>query len=116
MASRGEAVLRETDNPESARAALRELVRGGYLEGLADVEQVDIPLVVRPTPLAVQQLGGWPGSTAEEVVDGLVTELSREITTTTDTETRSALVRVRDGLRGAARDVAVAWAEKKVGG
>lgn len=111
-----EAVLRRTDDPGSGRAALRELVRAGYLEGLTEVEQVDIPLSVRPTPSTLQLLAGWPGSTPEAALDELVGALDQAIATTADEDKRSKLVRVRDGLLGGARDVALAYFEKKVGG
>jgi hypothetical protein len=111
-----EPVLRTIEDPEGARAALRELVRGGYLEGLADVEQVDIPLAVRPTPATLQLLARWPGSNSEAALAELVSALDQAIETTPAGEKRSTLVRVRDGLLGAARDIALSYLEGKVGG
>ena len=110
-----EAVLRDIGDSAGTRAALRELVRGGYLEALADIEQADIPLVVRPTPLTLQLLAGWPSGTPEAALDELVAVLDQAIDSTPEGEQRSKLVRVRDGLLGAARDVAIAYFEKKVG-
>jgi hypothetical protein len=111
-----ETVLRRTADPAGARAALRELVRGGYLDELADAEGVDIPLVVRPTTLALQLLAGWPGSSPEAALDELVVALDQAIASSADEDRRSKLVRVRDGLLGAARDVALVYFEKKVAG
>ena len=110
-----EAVLRLTEDPAGARAALRELVRGGYLEELADNDGSDIPLVVRPTPLTLQLLAGWPGSSSEAALDELVAALDQAIASTSDETKRSNLVRVRDGVLGAARDVFLAYLEKRVG-
>lgn len=110
-----EPVLRELEEPAAGRAAVRELVRGGYLEALADVEQADIPLVVRPTPPTFQLLAGWPGGTPEAALAELVAALDQAIDSTPEGEQHSKLARVRDGLLGAAHDVAIAYFEKKVG-
>lgn len=111
-----EAVLSLECDPESARAALRELVRGNYLEELAEIEQMDIPLAVRPTTLTLQLFAGWPGSSSEAALDEFVVALDQAIASTSDEDKQSKLLRVRDGLLGAARDVALAYFEKKVGG
>ncbi len=111
-----EPVLRTLEDQDGARAALRELVRGGYLEGVAGVEEVDIPLVVRPTTATLQLLARWPGSSAEAALADLVAELDQAIESAPDEEKRSALVRVRDGLLGAAKDVALAYLGSKIPG
>jgi hypothetical protein len=58
---------------------------------------------------------GWPADGAQEVVGGLVEALNAEIDRTPESNRRSVLVQVRDGLIGAARDVAIAYVEKKTG-
>jgi hypothetical protein len=111
-----EEVLREVDGHEAGRAALRELVRAGYLEETSTPDRLaELPRTVRPTPLTLQLLAGWPVSSAEAVLDQLVAALDQAIESTSDPEQRSRLVKVRDGLLGAARDVALAYFEKKVG-
>ncbi len=58
---------------------------------------------------------GWPVSAAQDVLDDLTAALDTEIDLTSDTDKRSRLIAVRDGLLGAARDIAIAWAERKIG-
>lgn len=107
-------VIEQADDPGSAGAALRELVRGGYLEVVIDADQVDVPIAVRPTPLTLQLFAGWPGS-PEAALEELVAALNQEIDQTTDEAKRSALTRVRDLLLGAARDFMLTYLEKKAG-
>jgi hypothetical protein len=107
-------VVQAADDQSSTGAALRELVRGAYLETTIDADQVDVPLAVRPTTLTLQYFAGWPGS-SQTALDELVTALDKEIERTTDETKRTALTRVRDGLLGAARDVALAYLEKRLG-
>jgi hypothetical protein len=111
-----EPVLRDLDEPTAGRAAVRELVRGGFLEALLDVEQADVPSAVRPTPLTLQLFAGWPGSASEAILDQLIAAMSEAIDSTSDEDKRTALVRVREGLLGAARDTALAYFDKKVVG
>jgi hypothetical protein len=111
-----EPVLRMLDDPAAARASLRELVRGGYLEEITGVDQSDIPGAVRPTPATLQLLARWPGSNSEAALAELVSALDQAIESTPAGEKRTVLVRVRDGLIGAARDVALSYLERKVGG
>ena len=110
------ALINDADEPGSVRAALRELARAGYLEDLAEDDWQPAPRLVRPTPLALERVAGWPGSSAQAALDELVAALDHEIARTPDEEKRSKLSRVRDGLLGAARDVAIAYFEKKVAG
>jgi hypothetical protein len=72
-----ETVLAKLEDQAAARAAVRELVRGGYLETVADIDQSDIPPAVRPTPLTLQLLAGWPGGTAEAALDELIAALDQ---------------------------------------
>jgi hypothetical protein len=111
-----EPVLRTLDDPAAARASMRELVRGGYLEEVTGVDQSDIPGAVRPTPATLQLLARWPGSNSEAALAELVSALDQAIESTPAGEKRSTLVRVRDGLIGAARDIALSYLERKVGG
>jgi hypothetical protein len=110
-----EKVLRALDDAESARAVVRELARSDYLETLIDVDGSDVPVTVRPTPRTLQLLAGWPSGSAEAALDELVAALDEAIGSAPTDEERSKLSRVRDGLLGAARDVALAYFEKKIG-
>jgi hypothetical protein len=101
------------DDPASMKAAIRELARDGYLE-IVFGGQGDVPVSVRPTPKALQLEAGWPGSSAEAAIGDLVEALNSQIASTADTEEKSALVKVRDGLLGAARDFVVAYLAKKM--
>ena len=94
-------------------AIARELVRAEFLE--VAWESAACGLYVRPTPATLQRLAGWPVDGAQEVLSGLVEALSAEIDRTPDAARRSILVQVRDGLVGAARDIALAYIEKKIG-
>jgi hypothetical protein len=107
-------VLATLEDPEGGRARLRELLRGGYLEGLTDVDEIDIPLTVRPTTTTLQLLGRWPGSNPEAALDELVAALDEAIESAPDEEKRSKLVRVRDDLLGAAKDVFLAYLATRI--
>lgn len=108
-------VLGGVEDPVSSRVAIRELVRAGYLEAVIDTDVSDIPVIVRPMPVTLQLLAGWPGGTAEAALDELMEALDRAISLTADPEERSRLMRVRDGLGGVARDIVLAYLEKKIG-
>jgi len=41
-------------------------------EALTDVDQSDVPLTVRPTPITLQLLAGCPDGSAEAALDELV--------------------------------------------
>ncbi len=69
--------------------------------------------MVRPTPKTFELEAGWPGSSAEAVLADLVSALEREIASTEEPERRSALVKVRDGLLGAAREFLIAYLANK---
>ncbi len=102
-------------NDPTSKAAVRELARAGYLEDVLEIDGLEVPRLVRPTPLALERVAGWPGSSAQAALDDLVAAIDTEIARTSDSEKRSALVTVRDGLVGAARDFALAYLEKKAG-
>ena len=110
-----EVVLRETDDPAAARAALRELVRNGYLETTAEDDQGDVPITVRPTHDTMKLLAGWPGGNAEAALDEIVAALDRAIEASEPGEEQSKLVKLREGILGAGRAVLIAYLEKKVG-
>jgi hypothetical protein len=110
-----EPVLRGLEDPAAGRPAVRELVRGGYLETVNEQDQSDIPSEVRPTPLTLQLIARWPGSGAEAALGELVAAIDEEITSTDDSDKRRKLTAVRDGLLGAARDVAIHYLERKTG-
>jgi hypothetical protein len=97
---------------DAIQAVVRALVDAGYLavhfESAAGIQMVS------PTPKTLELEAGWPSSSAQAAVDELVVALDAEISATPDPERRSKLLSVRDGLVGAARDVAIAWAEKKM--
>lgn len=93
-------------------SVVRELANGGYLE--VEFESADGPRLVRPTTAALQLLAGWPTSPAQQALDELVAEIDDEIAKASDSETRTKLERLRDGLLGVGRDVALAYFEKKV--
>jgi hypothetical protein len=95
-------------------AYVRELARAGYLDVITRSDSR--PRLVKPSPTALQMLARWPSSPAEDALDGLVHALDSEIERTADPEKRSLLERVRSGLAGAARDVALTYFEKKVMG
>jgi hypothetical protein len=96
----------------AATAMIRELARAGYLD--ITFESVHGPQMVRPTSLTLQMLEGWPSGPAQDAVSELVAALDTEIAHTDDAQKRSVLVQVRDGLVGAAWNVAPAYFEKKM--
>jgi hypothetical protein len=59
---------------------------------------------------------GWPSSSAEDTLSTLVAALNTEITETADPDRRTTLQRVRDGLLGAAQDIALKVIEQKIEG
>ena len=95
-------------------AEVRELVRGGYLD--VTFQSAAGPRMVRPTRQTLQMLAGWPGSSAQDALNELVAALDSEIAGTAEGERRSKLVQVRDGLLGAAQQIAIAYLEKKIEG
>jgi hypothetical protein len=94
---------------------VRELVRGGYLDAVNEIDQSDIPVTVRPSLIALRIMGRWPVTAPEAALGGLVEALNTAIVSTDDESQKSKLTRIRDGLLGAGRDVALAYFEKKVG-
>lgn len=105
--------LEDPDHGRETRALLFELARAGYLE--VTWETADGPRMVRPGIPSLQMFAGWPVSAAQDVLDELTAALDTEIGRTSDSDKRSKLIAVRDGLLGAARDIAIAWAERKIG-
>ncbi len=93
---------------------VRELARTGYLDVMTGTAAK--PRLVKPSPTALQMLAGWPSGAAEDALEGLAHAIDSEIEHTVDPERRSRLESVRSGLVGAARDVALAYFEKKVMG
>jgi hypothetical protein len=75
-----------------ATAVVRELVRSKLLDATRGT--ADRPHWVRPTPLALRMLGGWPADGAQELLSGLVEALNTEIDRTPDRGRRSVLVQV----------------------
>ncbi len=110
-----QSVLNGLDDPSGSRALVRELVRGGYLDAVNEIDQSDIPVTVRPSLIALRIMGRWPVTAPEAALDGLVEALNTAIVATDDEGQKSKLTRIRDGLLGAGRDVALAYFEKKVG-
>jgi hypothetical protein len=108
------AIAERSDERLATEARIRELVRSGLLDVVFG--SAAGPRLVRPSPTALQMLAGWPSGPAQDALDGLVQALDSEIEHTGDEDKRSALERVRSGLIGAARDVALAYFEKKVMG
>jgi hypothetical protein len=108
------AIAASSDDPSSTEVHVRELAHAGFLE--VTFESAAGPRLVRPSPTALQMLAGRPADTAEDTLQGLVRALDTEIEHTSDPDRRSTLKRVRSGLLGAARDVALAYLEKKVMG
>jgi hypothetical protein len=106
-------MISDDETGPATSAMIRELARGGYLD--VTFESADGPRMVRPTTQTLQMLEGWPAGAAQDALNELVAALDSEIAQTQDTEKRSKLVAVRDGLVGAARDIAIAYLEKKIG-
>ena len=109
-------LIEGAEDSAGTAAAIRELVRAGFLEPVFGLQSAHAPRLVRPTTLALQVEAGWPADAAQAALSGLVAAIDEELNHTTDLERRSRLMRVRDGLLGAARDVALAYFEKKVVG
>ena len=59
-------------------------------------------------------LDGWPSSVSEETLCGLVAALTAEISRTPDSDKRSKLTQVRDGLSGVARDLVLTYLRSDV--
>lgn len=112
----GVTIISFVEDPASgcqAAALARALAHDEYLE--IAWEGPSGPGLVIPLPKTVRMLDGWPAVAAQDSLDELVAALDSEIDRTTDPEKRSKLRAVRDGLVGAARDIAIAYIEKKVG-
>lgn len=92
----------ETKRP----ALLRQLRLHDLVETNGDTDQNE-PQWVAPTARAMQLLRRWPSSSGEAIVEELVAALTARIEQADDGEERTALIRVRDGLAGAARDITV---------
>jgi hypothetical protein len=102
------------DGNKSAHAAVAQLARAGYLD-VSFESAAGISFVI-PSTQTLQLEAGWPtGVPAEDALAELVEALDTELAQTSDQEKRSKLIQVRDGLIGAARDVALAYLEKKIG-
>jgi hypothetical protein len=102
-------IVGAANDAASTKAAIRELIRDGYLVVIADNDVNDVPWVVRPTPKTLQVEEGWPGGSPEAAITDLVEALEGQIRITKDADEKSALTRVREGLLGAARDFVVAY-------
>lgn len=107
-------IAQELGERAPVEAYVRELARAGYLDVITG--NAAKPRRVRPSPTTLRMLAGWPSSAAEDALGGLIHALDSEIEHTSDPDQRSRLERVRSGLLGAARDVAIAYFEKKVVG
>jgi hypothetical protein len=107
-------LLIDEDTARQNLAIIRELFRDGQLEEAEFA--TDQSTAARPTPKAMQILGGWPSGAAEDALNELVRVVDDEIEGTTDQAKRSKLIAVRDGIASAGRDVVLAYFEKKVMG
>jgi hypothetical protein len=107
-------LISQQPDPNSARAQLDELMRGGYIDRATD--RPGRVRLVRPSTRTLEMFAGWPSTTAEDTLARLVEALTAEIDGTPDEEERTKLVRVRDGLLGAAQDIALKVLEKKIEG
>lgn len=79
-----QAVLNALDDSAGSRALVRELVRGGYLDAVNEIDQSDIPVTVRPSPIALRIMARWPETGPEAALDGLVEALNTAIASTDD--------------------------------
>jgi hypothetical protein len=112
----GVGILSFVEDPASGRQAavlFRALAGDDYLE--IAWEGPSGPGLVIPLSKTVRLLDGWPTGAAQDTLNELVAALDSEIDRTTDPEKQSKLRGVRDGLVGAARDIAIAYIEKKIG-
>lgn len=113
---KGVDLLQTLTDPEAGRRAdalVRELVRSDYLD--VTFRSADGPRAVRPARKAIEMFGGWPASSAQESLNELVAAIDTEINRTPDPDRKSKLQAVRDGLTGAAQQIAIAYIEKKIG-
>lgn len=111
----GVRILSFVEDPASGRQAaalVRALARDDYLE--IAWEGPWGPGLVIPLPKTVRMLDGWPADAAHDSLNELVAALNSEIDRTTDPDKQSKLRAVREGLVGAARDIAIGYIEKKV--
>lgn len=109
-------LLQMLQDPEAGNqvdALVRELVRGEYLDVAFD--SAAGPRAVRPSRKTIQMLAGWPASLAQESLNELVAAIDTEVDRTSDPDKKSTLKAVRDGLTGAAQQIAIAYIEKKIG-
>lgn len=104
--------LEDPEHGQQTRALLFELARVGFID--VTFESAGGPRMVRPGPFALQLFAGWPVNAAQDALDDLTAALDAEIDRTGDSEKRSKLIAVRDGLVGAAQNIAIAWVEKKI--
>lgn len=99
--------------PEDGQRAAAALHGAGYVEGVG-VEEASYPLYITAVSSKARQLSGtWP---SEDVgADRLAAALDALIERTSDGEQRSRLLRLREGLASAGRDVAVSMAAAVLG-
>jgi hypothetical protein len=106
-------MLQDPEAGNQADALVRELVRGEYLDVTAASSAG--PRAVRPARKTIEMLGSWPASTAQETLSELVAAIDTELNRTSDPVKKSTLRAVRDGLTGAAQQIAITYIEKKIG-
>lgn len=101
---------------ENAQAALlRQLRLHDLVETSGETDSTG-PRWVAPTARALQLLRRWPASSAEAILDELVAALTARIEQTTDQEERTTLVRARDAVTGAARDIVIGVLSSQISG
>lgn len=86
---------------------LRQLEASGYIRTVHENDQVPGPSVFALEDRALQLVAGWPSGSGEALLDKLLSVLDERIAAEPDEERRGRLVRLRDSLVGAGRDVVI---------
>jgi hypothetical protein len=100
------ALGRDRHDPRTS-VVLRHLVSGGYIRTVYETDQVPEPSVFAFEDRALQLVAGWPTSSGEAALEKLLAVLDERIATAPDGEHRGRLVKFRDGVLAAGREVAV---------
>jgi hypothetical protein len=80
-------------------ATVRTLVAAGYLEERSAIAFNDLPAIVSITERTFTVVDGWPGASAEELLENLVAVLAERAAAEEDPERRKRFERVGETIR-----------------
>lgn len=91
--------------PEQTERAVVALADAGLVAGINEPGVIGLEVVSKVSPEARRLVGLWPSEDA--AADRLLAALDALVERASDPDERSRLLKVRDGLAGAGRDVVV---------